>query len=219
MKKHIFIYFIAVSLLFALEIKENKLFNKSITPEKMVTSFSVEKVSLFINEIESSLSAISEKVKESNICSGGTYSIVPVYSYQNRTKEFENYKGVMNFNCTFSKIQDFDLLMNSFSLEDEKLSLSPINWHVGKKESEAVKEELKKGALQYSILKAAKLSSHLGSYKCEPKEIIFNDRRNQPYPRNLMYAQSSMEKASIEPIKEDQKISLNVDFSYECIKK
>lgn len=218
MKRYILLLAAVAYSLSALEIEETRTFSKYVEPELMQSGFSIQKQASNINTIQNSFSKISKKIQAYDICKGGKYRIRPVYLYKKNEKVFNGYSGHIDFKCIFKDTKKFDRVLNALEINDEKLTLNTISWHIDENIVEQIKESLKDDSLKYSIKRALQLEKSLQSYKCTPKKIKFESiRAIAPY-RGTAVASSSIKSESVAPIKEERKITLNVEYLFECIK-
>lgn len=191
----------------------NPKFISSPKLETMINLSSDEK-----NSINETFSELISLAKDSGICTGGEYSINPLYNYNKsaRTTVGQILNG--DFICEFSKdklniYNDFVKKANEIVAKNDlvKMNTPAINPSSSKMTKED-KYELQGKMIQKINENAKKLSSELKKV-CAPSEISFYFRENSPMPR-LMKASSFSEASA--PIVEDQKCQLRANVTFIC---
>ena len=223
MKKIIIILCLAYEL-FATVITKDKTFEEFILPSQMATTFTIVKKSQKTLDIQSLFNDAINITKQSNICKGGNYYIVPDYEYKTYNKkqkrEFIGYSSKISFNCTFDDVKKYDKVVSKIkTLEVKELSLGTINWKATKQEINDSYENLEVKALNYSKDYNGKLNGILNS-KCKTLSISFNPKSNyapKVYSQRMMLSSAAhSESITTEPIKEDLKVNLKVMYEFEC---
>ena len=222
--KKIIIILCLIYELFATVITKDKTFEEYITPSQLATTFTIVKKSQETLDIQNLFNKAIDIAKQSKICKGGNYYIVPDYEYitynKKQKREFIGYSSRISFNCTFKEVKKYDKIISEIKkLKVKELSLSTINWKATKQEINKSYDSLEIKALNYSKDYSKKLDSILNS-NCKTLSVNFNPKSSytpRPYSQRMMLKGAShSESITTEPIKEDLKVNLKVMYEFEC---
>ena len=236
-------YLLSVLVLNATVVSKDRVFEDYITPSHMSGSFSIVKKSQETIEIQKLFNKIVGIVKKSDICKGGNYYISPEYEYkthyynnetkeeinpakltprtyyQKQKKEFIGYRSKIDFNCTFKNVTTYDKIISKIKeLKVKELSLNTIHYKATKNEIDSSNDSLEVDAIKYAKEYSKKLNTLFDS-RCKIEKIIFNPSSHTPRhysQKNMLKSASEATSITTPPIKENLKIDLRVNYTFEC---
>lgn len=202
-----------ISITHAYELKTNKTFDETLTPDTMELTFSLSTKKESASKIKEVLHKAIESIKQDSICKGGAYSINPEYNYNSKKRELLGFAGTVDFECSFKNIEEIDTLLTYFdTLKDLELRQAPLRWV-------ADKENLKiaKMSLEFRAIKYAKEYTEILSIeeiaKCSVKNVeIITDGYTRYEAQPMLMAKSSMPT----PTKEPTTINLTANYVFDC---
>ena len=211
--RSIIIYMLTVLSLCAYELSVKKEFSRLLQPDSMSTSFELSMRDKKSSAIQEAFNEMALGMKEHAHCSGGAYTIEPLYDYKKSERTFLGYAGRMAFICKFKSIEEiekvYELLGSDKNIE---LRQNPIVWVVDDKHLHAAKEALEFEAIKYADKYIGMMRKEAVS-TCKLKKIdISNNVYTQPRTMRALAAQS----VPFEPTKEPVKINISAHYSFEC---
>lgn len=222
------LFFISLSLNASeITIKKTITAEESIPTTLMQTSFTIEKSAKEPNDILKSFSISNKNIielskKEEITCKGGQNRIYPEYSLLEKNQRiFNGYKGSVSYECTFDKIQGYNVLLNTSLESGQRLNLSPIQWIVTdakKKESEKIAEE----KLSKEALRVVENYTLYLNAKCSLKSLeVISNIPHAPYMMTYAKSERMNSTASLEnfqPTQENILIQVSGIVEISCVK-
>lgn len=219
MIKIILLLSILSSFAFSFEIAKSTTFTKNLKAELMHNTIgaSIRNANnVLISKLFKEVIQIS---KDAKICTNGSYSIYPNYSYtkdkNNQSKQvFNGYNGRVNFDCKFEDIKQLDSMIEkmekvSSNKRGLKLTINPIKWIVKDSTAKIAKDDLELMALKY-IYAYQNYLSKVYQKQCDVKKVSLENNKNN------MPIQISKKSSFSEPIKSDLVVNYRASYLFEC---
>lgn len=217
MKKIILSLILIYSITSAFEVQKSNTFLKNLEPTKMTTSIIANMEDESKSNIQNVFREAIEASKSENICTNGSYTISPKYTYDKQTRTFAGYRGNITFKCKFEntkKLDDVITNLDSITSKKDKLKLTinPIKWIVKKEIVEKTNKELELKALLYAKSYQEFLSGVYNT-QCFIKKVSLNPANTLYHPAPMMRASQTITTA---PIKSEHTIRYSASYEFEC---
>lgn len=194
-----------------------------VSPDQMVTTLRITAEHQQDQPLKSGFDRLVRAMKQKQTaCSGGGYRISPRYDYKLQPPKFVGYRGEMNFECRFDKVEDFDnslaLLRRQMDPKLFRLSQNPLRWTVSQSLYQSTLEKLKTESLVYAKQYNAELHHHFS--RCTIEAIAMNNPNHNPPIMRAEAAYSAALKNAPQsnevPIAEPETITLEALLVYHC---
>jgi uncharacterized protein YggE len=217
MKKIILISVLLYSCSYAYSVKLNQVFTKEIKPSSIYFRTSLSVVKPTSTEVIKKLDGFSKFVsnfKKLKI-SGGKYNTYPEYAYENKVRVKKSYRGSINFRICSKSKKDIKIFLDKLSklYGKDGLIISSSDWQIDEKTISKAKERLRHDAISWGKSYAKRIDK-----KCHIKEIDFTKKPSYiPYTRDIALKSSNGANDIPLPKQELKKVSIDVDFRFECL--
>ncbi len=229
MKKIIsLVMFLAFININAYEINFNKTFNKKVSPDTLITQVYIDVTKKDETKVAKTLDKFTNFFKKTkNVeLKNGRYSISPRYKYKKDETIFVGYNGSLDYTVKSTNAKELNNFIskliskkNKINSDDVKLQISNINWQVSQKLYDESANTLRVKSILWANSYADFLSKKLNT-TCKLKNININSNaRNVGYYRNAPVSfktKSASFKSAVTPIKSDESININSNFTLEC---
>ena len=198
--------------------------SQKVRPDVMRGILRYQEESRSSETIKKDLNAIVAEVKrrdpKGERCSGGGYQLSPRYSYKDNKQVFQGYTGTLSFTCAFDAIEPYNALtaaVDKVSAPGVKKTQGALNWVVGDKTREAVREALRGALIEKAFAQAKKFSAVTGN-ECKASTVTFG---GIPQPAPVMLgARAMMAEASVpteSPLAAEEEIAAEAVVVYTCV--
>jgi hypothetical protein len=208
------VFFLSFYCLFALEISKEKKFVKTKDPNIQKTTFGLVYESKSDTMIENIFSKAISIASKTDICKGGSYTIYPSYKHINNTREFENYRSNINFDCEFKDPKKYEKLIDKIKELDIKLVQNKILYDITNEQKEELYSQIEDEIFVYAKSYIDILNEKFENCKIKSIDIMPKQVNNIPYM--ALKAESTSNSIVTPPIKQEIEYSLTSKYVFEC---
>ncbi len=221
MKKILLLVCLALSLN-SYEIKMQHTFSKKLMPKQSTFYIYIKVVGKTQESIINKLDEYSKLVNGfTNLdTSSGKFNTYPNFDYIDKKRVQNGYNGNINFVVKTNSTKELNNLISKLTkksdVDGSELSISSKEWQLDEKDKINVKDSLMIDAMLWAKNYTKTTLSKTLNDSCEVKEINFLKSGNNSFYRTLTTNVNSVKTSVPLPIKKSKKVSINVDFVFEC---